>query len=123
MELSKLSENLYQKLLSNKTKEKSEKVILWIALGSFIIHLTIIGLIYFDIISINEPSNLLKNPIAAIYTPFSFILVYEVYLLIYFLPKFLQVVQLAICGRHQPAFLHLLFPIRLLRLFKQLLIL
>ena len=87
MELSKLSENLYQKLLSNKTKEKSEKVILWIALGSFIIHLTIIGLIYFDIISINEPSNLLKNPIAAIYTPFSFILVYEVYLLIYFLPK------------------------------------
>jgi hypothetical protein len=29
----------------------------------------------------------LKNPIAAIYTPFSFILVYEVYLLIYYLPK------------------------------------
>ena len=87
MELSKISENLYQKLLSNKTKEKSEKVILWIALGSFIIHLIIIGLIYFDIISIDEPSNLLKNPIAAIYTPFSFILVYEVYLLIYFLPK------------------------------------
>jgi hypothetical protein len=29
----------------------------------------------------------LKNPIAAIYTPFSFILVYEVYLLVYYLPK------------------------------------
>jgi hypothetical protein len=29
----------------------------------------------------------LKNPIAAIYTPFSFILVYEVYLLIYYLPQ------------------------------------
>jgi hypothetical protein len=29
----------------------------------------------------------LNNPIAAIYTPFSFILVYEVYLLIYYLPK------------------------------------
>ena len=54
---------------------------------SFIIHLLIIGLIHFNIIAIQEPSNLLKNPIAAIYTPFSFILVYEVYLLIYYLPK------------------------------------
>jgi hypothetical protein len=87
MDLSKILEKLYQKLLSKKTKEKSERVILWIALGSFIIHLLIIGLIHFNIITLNEPSNLLKNPIAAIYTPFSFILVYEVYLLIYYLPK------------------------------------
>jgi hypothetical protein len=87
MGLSILLENLYQKLLSKKTKEKSERVILWIALVSFIIHLLVIGLIHFNIISINEPSNLLKNPIAAIYTPFSFILVYEVYLLIYYLPQ------------------------------------
>jgi hypothetical protein len=87
MELSKLLEKIYPKLLSNKTKEKSEKVILWIALVSFIIHLFVIGLIHFNIISINEPSHLLKNPIAAIYTPFSFILIYEVYLLIYYLPK------------------------------------
>ena len=32
-------------------------------------------------------SELLKNPISAIYTPLSFILIYEVYLLIYYLPK------------------------------------
>ena len=87
MELSQLLEKLYQKLLSEKTKERSEKVILWIALVSFGIHLLMIGLIHFNIITINEPSNLLKNPIAAIYTPFSFILVYEVYLLIYYLSK------------------------------------
>jgi len=87
MDLSKLLEKNYQKLLSKKTKEKSERVILWIALVSFIIHLLMIGLIHFNIITINEPSNLLINPIAAIYTPFSFILVYEVYLLIYYLPK------------------------------------
>jgi len=87
MSVSKLLENLYQKLLSKKTKEKSERVILWIALVSFILHLVLIGLIHFNIIAIDEPSNLLKNPIAAIYTPFSFILVYEVYLLIYYLPK------------------------------------
>jgi hypothetical protein len=87
MFLTELLENLYQKLLSKETKEKSERVILWIALGSFAIHLFVIGLIHFNIIIINETSNLLKNPIAAIYTPFSFILVYEVYLLIYYLPK------------------------------------
>ena len=87
MALSNLLENLYERLLSQKTKEKSELVILWIALASFIIHLIIIGLVDLNIISIIEPSNLLTNPIAAIYTPFSFILVYEVYLLIYYLPK------------------------------------
>jgi hypothetical protein len=87
MDISKILEKLYQKLLSKKTKEKSEQVILWIALVSFLIHLLMIGFIHFNIITINEPSNLLKNPIAAIYTPFSFILVYEVYLLIYYLPK------------------------------------
>jgi hypothetical protein len=87
MGISKFLEKLNQKLLSKKTKEQSERVILWIALVSFIIHLLLIGFIHFDIITINEPSNLLKNPIAAIYTPFSFILVYEVYLLVYYLPK------------------------------------
>lgn len=87
MTLSNHLEKFYQRLLSKKTKEKSERVVLWIALVSFIIHLLVIGLIHFDIITVNEPSNLLKNPIAAIYTPFSFILVYEVYLLIYYLPK------------------------------------
>jgi len=61
MELYKISENLFQKFLSKKTKERSEQAILWIALTSFISHLIIIGLVNFNIISINEPSNLLKN--------------------------------------------------------------
>jgi len=87
MALNSKIEILYKKLLSEKTKERSERIILWIALVSFIAHLLMIGLIHFNFIIINEPSNLLKNPIAAIYTPFSFILVYEVYLLVYYLPK------------------------------------
>ena len=87
MESQNFFNKVYQKLLSEKTKESSEKAILWIALVSFIIHLLIIGLIHFNIITISEQSSLLQNPIAAIYTPFSFILVYEVYLLIYYLPK------------------------------------
>ena len=87
MELKKKFEILYQKLLSDKTKKKSEKIILVIAIASFLIHLAIIYLVDFGIISLHSPSDLLKNPIAAIYTPFSFILVYEVYLLIHYLPK------------------------------------
>ena len=87
MQLSGILEILHTKFLSKRTRDKSEQFILWIALVSFIIHLLFIVLIQFDLISIDEPSNLLKNPIAAIYTPFSFILVYEVYLLIYYLPK------------------------------------
>ena len=87
MKFKRFLDALFNKLLSPKTKEKSEQAILWIALGSFITHLIIIGLVHFNIIYLAEPSNLLKNPIAAIYTPFSFILVYEVYLLIYYLPN------------------------------------
>lgn len=87
MKLRALSEQLYRLFLSEKTKDKSEQAILWIALASFLIHLLLIALIHFDFLHFDSPSNLLKNPISAIYTPFSFILVYEVYLLVYYLPK------------------------------------
>ena len=80
-------ELIYQRLLSDKTKHLGEQVILVIAIASFLIHLAIIYLVDFGIIPIAVTSDLLKNPIAAIYTPFSFILVYEVYLLIHYLPK------------------------------------
>jgi hypothetical protein len=39
------------------------------------------------IIPTSDGSALLDNAISAIYTPFSFILIYEVYLLVYYLPK------------------------------------
>jgi hypothetical protein len=80
-------EILYQKLLSDKTKKSIERIVLIIAIVSFLMHLTIIYLVDFGIIHLNRPSDFIKNPIAAIYTPFSFILVYEVYLLVYYLPK------------------------------------
>jgi hypothetical protein len=78
---------LFQALLSEKTRVKVEKTILNIALLSFLIHLVLIYLQKFNVIYIGGNSELLKNPISAIYTPFSFILIYEVYLLIYYLPK------------------------------------
>jgi hypothetical protein len=87
MTFEKLVEPLYQKFLSEKTRKSSEWIILSIAIASFISHLILIYLVDFGIISISNSSDLLSNPIAAIYTPFSFILLYEVYLLIYYLPK------------------------------------
>ena len=78
---------LFQKLLSDKTRTTTEKIILNIALLSFFIHLLIIYLLKFDVIEFNSDTELLNNPISAIYTQFSFILIYEVYLLIYYLPK------------------------------------
>ncbi|WP_213522915.1 hypothetical protein [Nonlabens sp.] len=78
---------LFQKFFSDETRERTEKVILNLALLSFFIHLVVIYLFKFDFIALSIDTELLMNPISAVYTPFSFILIYEVYLLIYYLPK------------------------------------
>ncbi len=77
----------YQIFLSEQAKKQIEKIILYVALVGFFIHLILIYLSKFGFISALPASELFKNPISAIYTPFSFILIYEVYLLIYYLPK------------------------------------
>jgi len=83
----KFSFAFFQQLLSSQAQKKSERVILTIAIASFLVHLAVIFLVDFGVIHLENPSVLLANPIVAIYTPFSFILLYEVYLLIYYLPK------------------------------------
>ncbi len=80
-------DSLFNRFLSEKTKEKSEKVIVYIAIISFIIHLLLIAFVSLNWISPPDFAGLLKNPMVAIYTPFSFILLYEAYLLVYYLPK------------------------------------
>ena len=78
---------IFDLFLSEQTRARTEKIILKLALFSFFIHLVIIYLIKFDFLAQPVNSELLINPISAVYTPFSFILIYEVYLLIYYLPK------------------------------------
>ena len=80
-------ETIYSRLLDEKTKKQSEKIIINIAIVSFIIHLALIGLNDLNLLGTTFSGELFTNPISAIYTPFSFILIYEVYLLIYYLPK------------------------------------
>lgn len=72
--------------LSESSKKAIERIILIIAIASFVVHLFFI---YFAELFpfLNPESPLLGSPIAAVYTPFSFILVYEVYLLVYYLPR------------------------------------
>jgi hypothetical protein len=81
------TDSIYTNLLSEKFKARSETSILIIAIISFVLHLGLITLVDLEFIKLESPSKLLSNPISAIYTPFSFILIYEVYLLIYHLPK------------------------------------
>ena len=82
-----LLNKLYQIFLSEYAKQQIEKTILYVALFGFFVHLILIYLSKFGVANLFLESELFKNPISAIYTPFSFILVYEVYLLIYYLPK------------------------------------
>ena len=78
---------MFKQLLSETTQKWSERFFLKIAIASFLIHLAVISLVNLDVIHISKSSNFFVNPIAAIYTPLSFILVYEVYLLLYYLPR------------------------------------
>ena len=72
---------------SLKSKNLIEKIILNIALFSFLVHLGLIIASQNSLLGFNFSSDLLNNAIVAIYTPFSFILLYEVYLLVYYLPQ------------------------------------
>ena len=85
--LSKLNAFFYNSILSETVKNKVERLILVVAILSFLAHLITIYLINKQLIIIPDDLNFFDSPIAAIYTPFSFILIYEVYLLIFYLPR------------------------------------
>ena len=73
-------------VFSEEFKKKVEKLFVSLSIISFLVHLFLILINYYGVI--NYPDNkLLNNPIVAIYTPFSFILVYEVFLVVYYLPR------------------------------------
>lgn len=78
---------LFNKIFSEEVKSKFEKVILWLSIAGFMIHLGLIYLNSFNVISFGLEYKLLANPISALYTPFSFILLYEIYLLVLCLPR------------------------------------
>ncbi|MEL6865235.1 MAG: hypothetical protein AAFP19_12485 [Bacteroidota bacterium] len=85
MMIEKILIRSYETIFSDVVKHQVERVILSVAILSYIIHLLLILLTNQGILDWKEV--FFTNPISAIYTPFSFILIYEVFLLIFFLPK------------------------------------
>tara|TARA_Y100001954_G_scaffold237718_1_gene302361 strand:+ start:1311 stop:2183 length:873 start_codon:yes stop_codon:yes gene_type:complete len=80
--------SVFEKVFSDSNLKTFEKIILFLATAGFIIHLVLILLNnkgYLDLPFFQD--SLFVNPISAIYTPFSFILIYEAFLLIYYLPR------------------------------------
>ena len=81
-------ESLHSNLFSKRNVELFEKNIMFLAIVGFIAHLFLIFLEnYYAIDVFSSKTNLSSNPISALYTPFTFILVYEAFLLVYYLPR------------------------------------
>tara|TARA_B100001094_G_scaffold64009_1_gene59977 strand:- start:3611 stop:4501 length:891 start_codon:yes stop_codon:yes gene_type:complete len=77
----------FDSIFSQSIRKTVEKYTLWTSIIGFIIHLLLIYLNNYDLLILNFSGNLLNDPISAIYTPFSIILFYETYLLIFYLPR------------------------------------
>ena len=84
----KLIPKWHSAIFSDRNVKIFERLIIILALAGFLIHL---GLIfaenYLGLDVFISKTNLTSNPISALYTPFTFILIYEAFLLIYYLPR------------------------------------
>ena len=83
----KIGSKVFDGIFSEKNRKIIESFTIWSATIGFIFHLSLVLLNNYSIINIGNESLLLTNPVSAIYTPFSIILYYEIFLLIYFLPR------------------------------------
>ena len=80
-------EKVFFRVFSESNRKTIERITINVAVAGFIIHLLLILLKNYDIFHSRMDNILLADPISAIYTPFSIILIYEIYLLIHFLPR------------------------------------
>tara|TARA_B100001093_G_scaffold200835_1_gene192927 strand:- start:360 stop:1238 length:879 start_codon:yes stop_codon:yes gene_type:complete len=88
MNLKDKIEQTFARVFSDRVLKTVEKYILYLASIGFLIHLSIIFLQNYGFLDLSHvDSKLLSNPISALYTPFSFILIYEAYLLIFYIPR------------------------------------
>jgi len=78
---------LFDRVFSQKNQKNIERYTLILSMIGFIVHLLLILGNKYELLNIAKNAQLLQDPIAAIYTPFSIILVYEIYLLIFYLPR------------------------------------
>ena len=91
MKFAAIENKIFDFFIGENTKRFVEKTILYISIFGFLVHLLLIYLFQSNVLKIDDPYGLLSSPISAIYTPFSFILIYEIYQLIYYLPRSISV--------------------------------
>ena len=77
----------FDTIFSSNNRKKIERYTLFASILGFIIHLILIYINNYNILNLGFSGSLLNDPISAIYTPFSIILFYETYLLIFYLPR------------------------------------
>lgn len=83
----RLGSNIFDLIFSDSNRKKIERVTIWTATIGFIVHLTLVIINNNSFLSFSIDNSLLSSPISAIYTPFSIILYYEIFLLIFYLPR------------------------------------
>jgi len=77
-------ESLARSILHPDVRKKVEGSLVTLALVLFGVHLALFGIQ--EVWEIGLPENLFSHPLQTLYTPFSVILIAEVYLLVYYLP-------------------------------------
>ena len=80
-------DKLYARVFSDLNKKKFEKVTLYLSIVGFLLHLMLIYAKKLGLVVFSFDTPLLDSPISAIYTPFTIILIYEIYLLVLNLPR------------------------------------
>ncbi len=76
--------NLAQRSLNPAVRRRVEETLVTTALVLFVLHLVLYGL--HAVWGLGLPDSLFAHPLQTLYTPFSVILIAEVYLLVYYLP-------------------------------------
>jgi len=78
---------VHRTLFTHWFQHRLERIIIILAAGGLLLHGGLIFLSFLELLPERMMAQLGKDPIAALYTPFSFILVYEVYMFVYHLPE------------------------------------
>jgi hypothetical protein len=83
-----VNQHLFPLFFGDRLRHKLDKYFLIAGIIGFMVHLSLIALNQLHLLPQSLfAGKLFHSPIAALYTPFSFILVYEAYLLVYYLHK------------------------------------
>jgi hypothetical protein len=80
-------QRIHRKVFADEFQHRLERVVIYLAAGGLLVHGGMIMLSFLGWLPPRLTESLGTDPISALYTPFSFILIYEVYMFVYHLPE------------------------------------